>query len=141
MATGRVNLGRVIAGGLLAGLVINVSEAILNVIVIAADNEAMVKAHNLRPIDNSMIISFNLLGFLLGIVTVWLYAAIRTRYGAGPGTAIMAGMMVFFFAYIYPTAFMAILGLMSTSLMLVVLGWGLVEILVASVAGAWVYKE
>jgi hypothetical protein len=141
MASGKINLGRVILGGLLAGLVINISEAILNTVVVGSDMEAMLKAHNLPPLGNSTIATFVLLGFLLGIVTIWLYAAIRTRYGAGPGAAVMAGLMVFFLAYLYPSAGMTVLGFMSTSLMLITVGWGLVEILVAAVAGAWVYRE
>ena len=30
--------------------------------------------------------------FLVGILLIWLYAAIRPRYGAGPGTAVLAGV-------------------------------------------------
>lgn len=141
MAMGKVNLGRVILGGLLAGLVINISEAILNTVVVGAQMEELLKARNLPAIGGSSIAVFVFLGFLLGIVTIWLYAAIRPRYGAGPGAAVMAALMVFFLAYIYPAAFMTVIGFMSSSMMLITVGWGLVEIIIASVAGAWVYQE
>lgn len=141
MAMGKMNLGRVILGGLLAGLIINVSEAILNLAVIAAPMEELLRARNLPPIGNSAIWTFVLLGFLLGIVTIWVYAAIRPRYGAGPGAAVMAALAVFFLAYAYPTAGLAVMGLMPRNITLIVLGWGLVEILVGAVAGAWVYQE
>ncbi len=36
------------------------------------------------PLTVSSIILFNVWGFLLGIVSVWLYAAMRPRYGVGP---------------------------------------------------------
>ena len=141
MAMGKINLGRVILGGLLAGLVINISEAILNTVVIGAQLEELLKARNLPAIGNSTIAVFVFLGFLLGIVTIWLYAAIRPRYGAGPGAAIMAALIVFFLAYIYPTAGLVVMGFMSSGMMLVIVGWGLVEIIIASIAGAWVYQE
>jgi len=141
MAMGKVNLGRVILGGLLAGLVINISEVILNTVVVGAQMEELLKARNLPAIGNSSIAVFIVLGFLLGIVTIWLYAAIRPRYGAGPGAAVMAALIVFFLAYIYPAAFMVVIGFMSSGMMLITVGWGLVEIIIASVAGAWVYQE
>ena len=37
---GRINTGRVVVGGLLAGLLINISEFVLNTVVIAKDMEA-----------------------------------------------------------------------------------------------------
>lgn len=141
MAMGKVNLGRVILGGLLAGLVINISEAILNTIVIGAPMNELLKARNLPSVGNSSIAAFVFLGFLLGIVTIWLYAAIRPRYGAGPGAAIMAALIVFFLAYIYPSAGLVVMGFMSASLMFIIVGWGLVEIIMASLAGAWLYRE
>lgn len=141
MATGKVNLGRVILGGLLAGLIINISEFVLNTMVVGAQMDDVLKARNLPPISSSAIVVFVIFGFLLGILTIWLYAAIRPRYGAGPGSAIMAGLMVFFLAYAYSNAGLAVLGFMPGGMMLVVDGWGLVEVLIAAVAGAWLYQE
>jgi NhaP-type Na+/H+ or K+/H+ antiporter len=93
------------------------------------------------PIGSTAIVTFVLFGFLLGIVTIWLYAAIRPRYGAGPRSAIMAGLIVFFLAYIYGNAGLTVMGFMPASMMLIIDGWGLVEILIAAVAGAWLYQE
>jgi hypothetical protein len=136
-----VNLGRVILGGLLAGLIINISEGFFNTVVIGAQMDALLKTRNMPALGTSSIATFVFLGFLLGIVTIWQYAAIRPRYGAGPGAAIMAALIVFFLAYIYPTAGMAVMGFMSSGLMLTIVGWGLVEIVIASLAGAWLYQE
>ncbi len=96
----RINVGRVILGGLLAGLVVNVSETILNVVVVASSMEAALHERNLPPLGIQPIIGFVVMAFLLGIATVWLYAAIRPRFGAGAGTAVIAGVAVWFFAYL-----------------------------------------
>ena len=55
MAMGKINLGRVILGGLLAGLVINASESVLNLLVIAGPMEETLKARNLPPVNNTSI--------------------------------------------------------------------------------------
>ena len=38
--------------------------------------------------------------FLIGLFAGWLYAAIRPRYGAGPKTALCAGLFVWFLGYL-----------------------------------------
>jgi hypothetical protein len=63
------------------------------------------------------------------------------RYGAGAKTALCAGAAVWFFAYVYPSVGMTAMGMFSGSVMALGVIWGLAELLVASVAGAWVYTE
>ena len=91
---GRINTKGVIFGGLLAGLIINISETILNLPVLGADLEAALKALNLPPVGGGAIGVFILGGFGLGVLLVWLYAGMRPRFGAGPSTAIKAAMAV-----------------------------------------------
>ncbi len=137
----KINVGRVIAGGLLAGLVINISETILNVWVVAQPMEDALRARNLPPITNQAIGVFVGLAFVLGIATVWVYAAVRPRFGAGPGTAVLVGLAVWFFAYLYGSIGMVTLGIFPAGVTAVATIWGLAEVLIASVAGAWVYVE
>ena len=136
-----INLARVVLGGLVAGLVINIGESIFNGWLFAADMEAAMARLNVPPIGGSAISVFLTLGFALGIATVWLYAAIRTRFGAGVNTALCAGATVWFLAYAYPSIGFMMMGLFPTRLMMIGLFWGLAEVLLASVAGAWLYQE
>ena len=138
---GRINLGRVIVGGLLAGLLINCSEFVLNTFVVEKDMEAAFKAMNLPPIDAGEIPFFVVFGFLLGIVTVWLYAAIRPRFGPGVPTATYTALAVWFLAYLYPTLFFLVMHVFPANALIVSVVWGLGEILIAGVAGAWAYTE
>jgi hypothetical protein len=138
---GKVNLGRVILGGLLAGLVINCSEFVLNTYVIGADMDAALKAMNRPPMDNSMILWFVIAGFALGTVVVWLYAAIRPRFGPGVQTAVTGGLTVYLLAYAYPSIFVGAMGLFPARAMIISLCWGLPEIIIGSIAGAWLYTE
>jgi len=138
---GKVNLGRVVLGGLLAGLVVNVSEFVLNMIVLGADMDAAMKALNRPPMDNQMIACFVVAGFALGIVAVWLYGAIRPRFGPGVKTAVIAALAVYVLAYVYPSVFVWAMQLFPQRVMIISLVWGLPEIVIASIAGAWLYTE
>jgi hypothetical protein len=134
-------MGRVVIGGLLAGLIVNISEFILNGVVFAEEMNAAMASLNRPPIAQSMIIWFVVFGFGLGIVLVWLYAAIRPRYGPGVRTALCAGLAIWGLAYLYPTLFFLAMKLFPTRLTVISTIWGLGEVLVAAVAGAWLYKE
>jgi len=140
---GKVNLSRVLVGGLLAGLVINVSEFILNGVVIGERMDAAMRSMNLPPMGpaTEVLTAFVVLGFALGVMTVWLYAAIRTRFGAGPYTAVVAGAVVWFLAYLYPSAGLAIIHVFPRRMIAIGVAWGLPELVIAAVAGAWAYRE
>jgi hypothetical protein len=136
-----INLARVVLGGLLAGLVIDIGESVFNAWLFASDMEAAMARLNLPPVGGSAVATFLVLGFALGIATVWLYAAIRPRFGAGVNTALCAGAAVWFFAYVYPSIGFAVMGLFPARLIAIGIVWGLGELLLAAVAGAWLYQE
>jgi hypothetical protein len=138
---GRINMRRVVVGGLLAGLIINISEFILNGVVYAEEMTAAMAALNRPPIPTSAIMVFVLLGFGLGIMTVWLYASIRPRFGPGVGTAVCASLTIWGLAYLYPNIFMIVMNIFPRGMMIVATIWGAVEIVIAGVAGAWAYPE
>ena len=141
VAVTRINIGRVVLGGLVAGLVINASEFVLNMFVVADDMNAAIQRLNLPPIGGTAIVGFTVFGFVLGIALTWLYAAIRPRFGPGPRTAVVAGAAVYFFAYLYPSLGMQLIGMFPARLMEISLVWGFVEVLAAAVAGASLYQE
>lgn len=136
-----INMGRVLIGGVVAGLVINVGEYILNMFVLKAEMEEAIARMNLPPIAGQQIGVFVALAFALGIATVWLYAAIRPRFGAGVSTALCAGSTVWFLAYVYPSIGLMMMGMFPMSSTMVALVWGLAEVLAGAVAGAWLYQE
>jgi hypothetical protein len=138
---GSINMGRVVIGGLVAGLIINISEFVLNGVVLGADMNNALKALNRPPVDSGMIMWFVLLAFGIGFMAVWVYAAVRPRLGPGVQTAICASLIVWGLAYLYPNVSTMILGLFPARLMIIATIWGLAELLIAGVAGAWLYSE
>lgn len=137
---GKINVGRVILGGLVAGLIINISEYVLNTYVVAAEMTAIMERMGLPPIGMHQIAWFLILTFVMGIVIVFLYAGLRPRFGAGAKTAVIAGVAVWILAMMGTVAD-AIIGIVPANLVLLAGAWSLVEIVVAAVVGAWLYRE
>ena len=136
-----INFGRVILGGIVAGILINISEFLLNEKVLKNDWDAALKAMGKSMSGDSAILVWVLYGFVLGIAAVWLYAAIRPRYGAGAGTAARAGLAVWFFQSLLPTVAQANLALFPRNILMTSTIWALVELIIATVLGAWLYRE
>jgi hypothetical protein len=139
----QINTAKVITGGLVAGIVFNLIDFVINGFMMRADYAANASRLGLDPASMetpAAMASWVIIDFILGFVVVFLYAAIRPRFGAGAKTAIFAGLilwvaitsMVFGFAQI---------GLLTTALVVKMLIPTLVNVSAGSVAGAWVYKE
>ena len=138
---GQINIVGVLKGGLAAGLIMNISEFILNIPVAGAQMEAELASHNLPPVGTAAIATFTMVTFLLGIATVWLYAAIRPRLGPGPKTAMVAGLVVWALSYLYASVFFYMLGTQSLELVLLGVVWSAIEMIVASAVGGYLYTE
>jgi len=136
-----INFGRVVLGGLLAGLVLNIGEFLLNDKVLGAQMKDFMTRHNFaEPSSSFMVIAVGLT-FVMGIVIVLGYACIRTRLGPGVKTAIIAGLFAWFAVYFYNGIINGVLFGIPTNTMLMVVVWGLIEYALAAIAGAWLYKE
>jgi hypothetical protein len=141
---GRINWGRVFLGGLLAGVVINVGEFLFHAVIFKEQVAAMMRSIGKDPaavMSGNAIVVWNILGFLAGIAAVWLYAAIRPRFGAGAKTAAIAGIGFWVIYRVLGAVAEMNMGMSSSSMIVTGLVWGLVEMIIATIAGAWLYKE
>lgn len=135
-----VNWGRVFLGGIVAGIVVNFSEFLLHQVVLKNEMAEWMKSLG-RTAPQGAVAVWVLWGFAFGIAAVWLYAAIRTRYGPGAGTAVKAGIAAWFFSHFLCEIVFVNMGLSAYGNQLLPLAWTLVEGIVATVLGAWLYKE
>jgi hypothetical protein len=136
-----INTTRVVIGGLLAGLILIVGDFILNRFVLADASAAALQRLGLAQPGAGQILIFVILNFALGIVLVWLYAAIRPRFGPGVQTAIWAGCGGWVLCVLFPTAWFATLGMFPAGMLVISLVWALVEVPLSTVVGAWYYQE
>lgn len=136
-----MNLGKVVAGGIAAGFVINVVEAVVNFTVLAGPAEEAMTALGLDPVSGAAIGGFVVLGFALGIATAWVYAAIRPRFGAGPSTAIKAGLAVWVGFYFFGTISNWLTGIIGLGFALIIFAYSILMMAAAGYVGGMVYKE
>ena len=137
----RINLGRVLVGGLVAGVIINIGEFIFNGVLFAEEMNAAMAALNKPPVDPSMIMWFVIISFGFAFMLVWTYAAMRPRFGPGVQTAVCASALCWGLGYLYPNLFFYVMNLFPRSMIVLSVVWGLVEVIIAGIAGAWFYKE
>lgn len=140
----KINWGRVVLGGLAAGLVMNMGEAALHGGILGADAAELLKRIGLSDTAQGWQMGL-LVGvtFVLGLAAVWLYAAIRPRYGPGPATAIRAGLAVWVLAHVWSGVYLGagFGGLITPRLAWIPVAWGLFEAPIGTLVGAWLYRE
>src|SRR5436190_21441950 len=101
-----MNAVRILTGGVVAGLIMNVGEAGLHAGLLGEDAALLYKNLNV-PAPNPAANLPVLIGatFLMGFTAVWLYAAIRPRFGAGLRTALLACLIVWILAHVWSGAY------------------------------------
>ncbi|TAK19343.1 MAG: hypothetical protein EPO35_00310 [Acidobacteria bacterium] len=90
---GKINVGKVIVGGIVAGIVMNGLDYVINEMLLKDMMTATLQARNIDPAALS-IPTMVALDFAMALLLVFTYAAIRPRFGAGPKTAIVAGLLL-----------------------------------------------
>lgn len=139
-----INWYRVLLGGLVAGLVMNVGEAALHAGILGGDALELYEALGVTQAAQAWTLAALVsVTFVLGLTAVWLYAAIRPRYGAGPWTAVCAGLVVWVLAHLWAGVYLGagFAGIVTPRLAWIPVAWGLVEAPIGTLAGAWLYRE
>lgn len=138
-----INTGRVVGGGLIAGVVMNALDAVWGMFVMKSDYQALaVKFGN----DPKMMETFAgmmpwiLADFVFGLLVVWTYAGLRPRFGPGAPTAVVAALvpMIAITTIMYG---MSSMGAMPASVWAKASMLGLITMTAGSLAGGWFYKE
>jgi hypothetical protein len=96
---------------------------------------------NLPPLGAGAMAFFTVWGFAQGLISVWLYGVLRERFGAGPRTAVLVGLIVWVFAWAYPNLSFGFMNMTPWRLVGIGLVWSLVETPAVTVLGAWFYRE
>lgn len=139
---GKINIGRWFLGGVVAGIAVDFLGYVVDGVILAP-RWAHDMARMGRPdFTASQLVWFNVIGMAMGLLAVWVYAAIRPRFGAGIRTAIIAGIATWVATSLLPNAsIMWVTGLFNNHLTLYTTAGALIELVVGTVAGASVYRE
>lgn len=131
----RINYGRVLLGGLLAGVLLFMADGFIHSKLLHEHWMAAMKAAG-RSVEaedhGSDMLYFAAFELLRGVSIAWIYAVMRAQCGPGPKTAICATLAVW--AMMFPIFFLqeVPLGFYSTTLLGL---WALYEIVPSVVAG------
>ena len=137
-----INSGKVLAGGVLAGVVMNAIDYVSNNFILAKDWQNVAQ---LRNIDITVmggtqaIVTGIAVDMVLGLLIVMMYATMRPRFGAGPATATIAAFTVFLSAALVMATLAG--SFFSWDLYIRWAALFLVSTLGGGLAGGWVYSE
>ena len=139
-----INTKKVLVGGLVAGVIINIIDFVANTLILGARMKAESDAFKPGMSDAMMagnaVISYVIMDLVLGFALIWTYAAFRPRFGAGARTATYVAVLFWLLALIFTAGYRQ-MGIMSSGLWWSFAFIGLVNFLIAAWAGAAVYSE
>ena len=141
---GTIHNKRVFVGGLIAGAVLSMSDVLLYGSVLKAPMAAAwttAGRPTMTDLQRTLEVPASIfLDFVVGMVLMWLYAAIQPRFRAGFATAVRAGLVAWFLAALLCAAFM-FQGVMPPGIMNITIVVLLVEYPLAVVLGAKLYMD
>lgn len=137
-----INYGRLLLGGIVAGVVTDVVDYPFDGMWLLNMWKMQLATWGRSPFTGNQLAWLMGLGLIVGFVSVFIYTAIRPRFGPGIKTAILAAFITWVLSTAVPNvALMWVPGFFSGHLTLYTSIGGLVEIAVGTLCGAWLYKE
>jgi hypothetical protein len=134
----KINWPRVLGCGLLAGLVWIILGTAVTALL--GRNFAALPNNRLAAPTPGFVLLNVVLDLLEGISMLWLYAAIRPRFGAGAKTAVIAAFAWWFIVSLEDATWCSF-GLFPPSTVVPLMIGTLPALILATLAGATFYKE
>lgn len=138
-----INWGRFIVGGIIASIIVFVTDGVLHESIVGADWKAVYDNLGVSQREHN---SFHMVYFAVfelgrGFISMFLYVLMRPLWKPGPKTAALAGVVAWIaFSLTGPPQFIP-LGFYSNALWIKVSAFQLVTSIVAALAGAALYKD
>jgi len=138
----KINTGRALLGGIVAAVIIDLIEGVMNGVVLKNDWAAAMQALG-RPteVTGTAIAIYNFGGLLYGIIGVWLASALISRYGGSSITAAKAGLVVWALASALPNLMLTPSGMIPGPLMASAVVTDFIAMLLGIMMGARLYRE
>jgi hypothetical protein len=139
-----INTAKVVVGGLAAGVVGNVIAFVgfgmLLGTRLEAEAVAVAPALAGRGMSGGAIATNVVSQFVVGLLLVWLYAAIRPRFGPGMKTATYAALVVWLCGFLFRLDWLLV-GMMTPATYAMASVVALIMVIAAAGVGAMLYKE
>ena len=139
-----INTGKVVVGGLVAGLIMNATGFLIQGMMLGPRmmGEMVAAAPTLAGKgEDAMTMAARVISsFVIGIMLVWMYAAMRPRFGPGPKTAMISAFIVWLFGFLFYIDWL-FLGMMTAATYAMMSAAMIVSLAIASWVGCMLYKE
>ncbi len=141
---GRINVGRVIICGIIAGVICFLGDGVVHGVLLKDRWTEIMNAAGKGGADDvssqhpGYFIAYDL---LKGLIALWIYAAIRPSSGPGPATALKAAILVWLL--VIPVPIIGLLPMQFFGAKFAVMWsiYGIVPIIVGTLVGAWMYRD
>jgi hypothetical protein len=140
---GNINWGRMVLGGIVAAVILFIVDYIVNGVILTqqwTDAMAALGKPAVGP-SATLFILVAIVNLLIGLTALWIYTGIRPRYGASVQTAIYAGLATWVLVAVVGNLALSIAGLLPAGILWTTAIVSLFAIPIATVAGAYLYKE
>jgi hypothetical protein len=140
----RINWGRLIFGGIVATIILFLTDGLFHERVMSAEWKAVYDGLGATPPQHHSpvgVLYFAVFDLGRGMLAMYLYALMRSCCGPGPKTAMLAGVVAWLaFTIAGPAQFIP-LGFYSNSLWIKVGAFQLFTSIVAALVGGAIYKD
>lgn len=139
----KINWARFITGGLIAAVIMFVADGFMHEMILKSDWQDIYRGINATQPEGhgSSMLYFFIFELGRGMLAMLLYVLMRTVRGAGPLTAVIAGVATWLvFSFAGPAQFIP-LGFYSNMLWAKVAAFQLVTTIVAVLAAAALYRD
>ena len=139
----QINWGRLFVGSVIAAIIMFVTDGLIHEMLAKADWHALYEALGAREPEphGASMAYFAIFELGRGFTAIMFYVLMRPFFGAGPKTAVIAGIIGWIaFSLTGPVQFIP-LGFFSNALWLKVGAIQLIVSIIATLAGAALYKD
>ncbi len=136
-----LKLGRFFTAGMLTGITLNASGIVLARFILFQDWLKAISTINLPPLNPSLFYLHLAMRFVIGFSLVWLFVVLRPHSRSLITASLTAAFIVWLLAYLLGLIEFLALGIYPARLVLMTLTWGVVELMLVSLLGAWLYTR
>lgn len=139
----RINWTRLLLGGLVAAIICFITDGLMHEMVLKPDWTAVYAGLGATPPTESggSMVYFALFELGRGMIALFIYVTIRPFFSPGPKTAVLAAVVAWLaFSVTTPAQFIP-LGFISNALWIKMVAIHLVTTIIATLAGAALYKD
>lgn len=139
----KINWGRIIVGSLVAAIILFFTDGFIHERILNSDWRAVYEGlrTSVPEPHGTSLLYFAFFELGRGFTAMLFYATMRAHFGAGPKTAVLAGIVAWIaFSVTGPAQFIP-LGFFSTALWLKLGALHLITSVLATIAGAALYKD